>query len=84
MDTETLQWSTASSLPHPLGEASTTLCADQVYILGGFDQTGKESKSVFTCSLATLAPPILSATVLESTSGRTAEGGKTTDSYVIR
>ena len=35
MDTETLQWSTASSPPHPLTEASATLCGDQVYMLGG-------------------------------------------------
>ena len=53
MDTETLQWSTASSLPHPLSEASATVCGDQVYMLGGFDQNGR-SKSVFTCSLAAL------------------------------
>ena len=54
MDTETLQWSTASSLPHPLYAASATLCGDQVYMLGGFDQNDKKSKSVFTCSLAAL------------------------------
>ena len=53
MDTETLQWSTASSLPHPLYQASATLCEDQVYMLRGFDQR-KESKSVFTCSVAVL------------------------------
>ena len=54
MDTETLQWSTASSLPHPLSEGSATLCGDQVYMLGGRDQNHEQSKSVFTCSLATL------------------------------
>ena len=54
MDTETLQWSTASSLPLPLYQASATLCGDQVYMLGGFYQSGKQSKSVFTCSLAAL------------------------------
>ena len=54
MDTETLQWSTASSLPHPLYQASATLCGDKVYMLGGFDQNDKPSKSVFTCSLAAL------------------------------
>ena len=54
MDTETLQWSTASRLPHPLNEASATLSRDQVYMLGGFFQNDKQSKSVFTCSLATL------------------------------
>ena len=54
MDTETLQWSTASSLPHPLYLASATLSRDQVYMLGGWDQNDKRSKSVFTCSLAAL------------------------------
>ena len=54
MDTATLQWSTASSLPQPFYTASVTLCGDQVYMLGGFDQNDKQSKSVFTCSLAAL------------------------------
>ena len=53
MDTETLQWSTASSLPHPLYQATATLSGDRVYMLGGFSESGP-SKSVFTCSLATL------------------------------
>ena len=54
MDTETLEWSTASSLPHPLTQASATLCGNQVYMLGGWDQRCEQSKSVFTCSLAAL------------------------------
>ena len=54
MDTKTLQWSTANSLPHPLYCASATLCGDQVYMLGGWDQNDNQSKSVFTCSLAAL------------------------------
>ena len=54
MDTATLQWSTASSLPHPLYQGSATLCGDEVYMLGGRDLSGKRSKSVFTCSLAAL------------------------------
>ena len=53
MDTETLQWSTASSFPHPLCSATATLCGDKLYMLGGWVQSGR-SKSVFTCSLATL------------------------------
>jgi len=53
MDTQTLQWSTASSLPHPLYQATATLCGDQVYVMGGFESS-KPSKSVFTCSLAAL------------------------------
>ena len=54
MDTETLQWSTASSLPHLLTQATATLCGDQVYMLGGRDHNDTFSKSVFTCSLAAL------------------------------
>ena len=54
IDTETLQWSTISSLPHPLGQSTVTLSGRQVYMLGGFVQSGKRSKSVFTCSLAAL------------------------------
>ena len=53
MDTETLHWSTASSLPHPLYQGSATLCRDQVYMLGGWVKQ-ERSKSVFTCSLAAL------------------------------
>ena len=53
MDTEALQWSTASSFPHPLCSATATLCGDKLYMLGGWVQSGR-SKSVFTCSLATL------------------------------
>ena len=54
MDTETLQWVTASSLPHSLYLTSATLSGDQVYMLGGFYQNDKQSKSVFMCSLAAL------------------------------
>jgi len=54
MDTEILQWSTASSLPHPLYKATATLCGDQVYMLGGRDQNDKFCKSVFTSSLTAL------------------------------
>ena len=54
MDTETLQWSTASNLPCSLSWATAKLCGNQVYMLGDFDQSNEHSKSVFTCSLATL------------------------------
>ena len=53
MDIETLQWSTGSSLPRSLSQATATLCGDQVYMLGGHSQS-RRSKSVFTCSLAAL------------------------------
>ena len=54
MDTETLQWYIASSLPHPLYQATATMCGDQIYFLGGWDQNKEQSRSVFTCSLAAL------------------------------
>ena len=56
LDTETLQWCKASSLPHPLFQGSATLCGDQIYILAGFYWDGglKYSKSVFTSSLIAL------------------------------
>ena len=56
MDTEILQWSTASSLPHPLSQGSATLCGDKIYILAGFSNNfnGTCSKSVFSCSLPAL------------------------------
>ena len=53
MDIQTLVWSTVASLPHPFSEASATICGDQLYILGGFDDNGK-TKSVLTCSLKEL------------------------------
>ena len=54
LDTESLQWSTASSLPHPLCGELAAICGDQVYMLGGYDQSKKYTKSLFTCSLAAL------------------------------
>ena len=54
MNAETLQWSSASSLPHPLSEASATLFEGNVYMLGGQNQDHAPSKSVFSCSVAAL------------------------------
>ena len=53
MDTKTLVWSTVSNLPHPYTGASWTICGDQLYLLGGFDDNYK-TKSVLTCSLTEL------------------------------
>ena len=53
MDVQSLTWSTVASLPHPFSEASATICGDQLYMLGGFDNNGK-TKSVLTCSLKDL------------------------------
>ena len=53
MDTKTLVWSTVSSLPHPYGFASATICGDHLYMLGGWNDKNKTS-SVLTCSLTEL------------------------------
>ena len=55
MDTDTLQWSTASSLPHPLSDATATVCGNRVYLLGGVNQRGR-TNLVFSCSLNALMP----------------------------
>jgi len=52
MDTETLQWSTASSLPFALKYASGTICQDLIYLLG--DDDSKKPRSVLACSMADL------------------------------
>ena len=52
MDMETLQWSTASSLPFALTFGSATICEDRIYLLG-YDMSN-ESRSVLACSMADL------------------------------
>ena len=61
MDTDTLKWSTVSSLPHPLYNASATVCGDTAYLVCGdtaylVGGLGYSTKSVFTYSL-TRNPP---------------------------
>ena len=53
MNTKTLVWSTVASLPHPYTRASGTICADQLFMLGGWDDKS-QTKSVLTCSLTEL------------------------------
>ena len=54
MDTDTRQWSTASSLPQPTSDATVTICGDRVYLVGGKNQDGQRTKLVFTCYLNAL------------------------------
>ena len=53
MDTKSLVWSTVADLPHPYSKASTTICGDHLYMLGGLDDKGN-TMSVLTCSLTEL------------------------------
>ena len=48
MDTSTLQWFTAASLPKGMYRASMTMCGDDLYLLGD------ESTHVYSCSLQSL------------------------------
>ena len=60
MDTKTLQWSTASSLPFALKHASATIFQDHIYLLG-YD-TSNEPRSVLNSS----PPAVLSISVTRS------------------
>ena len=53
LDTELRQWSSAASFPHPMTESSITVCEDLLYLLGGWDQSGK-TLSVLTSSITDL------------------------------
>ena len=54
MDTKTLCWSTAASLPHRWHQATATICGDQMYIAGGFGEGNTETQSVLTCVVSDL------------------------------
>ena len=53
MNTDTLNWSTASNLPCPLSAAVATVCRDSVYLVAGRHQRCT-AESVLTCSLSDL------------------------------
>ena len=54
MDTQTLQWSTVASLPHPLSEATATICGDRLYLGGGFRTGNRATKLVLMCEVKDL------------------------------
>ena len=54
MNTDTLQWSRASSLPYPLSDGTATVCGARVYLVGALDEHGHPIHSVITCSLSVL------------------------------
>ena len=60
MDTQTLQWSTVASLPHPFWQATTTICGERLYIGGGFASGGLNTghtDSVLMCYVNDLLYP---------------------------
>ena len=54
MDTQTLQLSTVASLPHPLEQATATICGDRLYLGGGFRTGSGTTKSVLMCEVKDL------------------------------
>ena len=52
MDIQTKQWSTASPLPYGIYQASTTLCGEILYLMGGF--TNSNEYSVLSCRFSDL------------------------------
>ena len=53
LDTDTQQWSIASSLAHPFTRATIMICGERLYMLGGYDQLCL-TQSVLTCSIRKL------------------------------
>ena len=53
LDIDAQQWSTACSLPHPFPEATISICRERLYLMGGWDKTGR-TRSVLTCSVPEL------------------------------
>ena len=83
MDTNTLCWSTAASLPHPWKQATATICRDRIYMAGGFGKDGK-TNSVLICVVCELFQSM--ATQNQSLGARlTAASGlqPSTDSYKV-
>ena len=54
LDTDTRQWSIASSLMYPFSWATISICGERLYMLGGWDQTGRGTRSVLSCSVTEL------------------------------
>ena len=65
LDTNTRQWSTASSLLHPYWWATLGICGDRLYMLGGLDQHDW-TRSVLTCSV----PKLLQSCQTQSLAGK--------------
>ena len=54
LDTDTQQWSIASSLTRPLAMATISICGERLYMLGGEDDQTGNTRSVLSCSIPEL------------------------------
>ena len=83
MDTDTLCWSTAASLPHLWQQATATICGERIYMTGGFAKD-VHTNSVLTCVVSELLQS--TATQCQSLGARpTAASGlhPSTDSHKV-
>ena len=79
LDTDTRQWSIASSLTHPFTDATISICGERLYMLGGWDD-GYITRSVLSCSI----PELLQSCQTQLLAGklRTAPANKSIWRYV--
>lgn len=54
MDTDSLEWHTAASVPYPADHMSATVCGGRLYILGGRTKYNCRTNQGFTCTLDSL------------------------------
>ena len=75
LDTNTRQWSIASSLTRPFSLATIAICGEKLYMLGGWDLAGR-TRSVLSCSI----PELLQSCQTQPLAGklRTAPANKST------
>ena len=81
LDTNTQQWSIASSLIHPFAMATMSICGERLYMLGGQDDRPRFQESrLDTCSVLSCSIPELlqSCQPQHPTPRHTARGNKST------
>ena len=67
LDTDSTQWYHAASLPQPLNDILPAIIGNMCYLLGGYTDTGEESKKVFSVCLDDLISQAVSQPASAST-----------------
>ena len=80
LDTDSQQWSIASSLIHPFAMATMSICGERLYMLGGCDDQPRFQESrLLTCSVLSCSiPELLQSCQPQPTLRHTARGNKST------
>ena len=69
MDTNTMRWTAATSLPFPLWRPTAVICGDRLYLGGGFKEGKPQgTHSVLTCQISDLQVVPRSTRLLQSLS----------------